>query len=119
MRYENIGTDFIDRDFLQFSSDEHEGNIALWTTDELIHITNNIRKKLGYTDLVGRNYKNEVYYNFYLLFDTKKQKLSIQAVCNYGEKDDEECYELPMTQEEKANIMWQFISMLATDIYNS
>lgn len=119
MRYENIGTDFIDRDFLQFSSDAHEGNIALWTTNELIHITNNIRKKLGYTDLVGCNYKNEVYYNFYLLFDTKRQKLSIQAICNYGEKDDEACYELPMTQKEKTSVMWQLISMLAMYTYNS
>lgn len=55
-------------------------------TDELINLTNEIRKKQGNTDLVGIEYDNEVYYNFYLMFDTEKKSISIQAVCNYGEK---------------------------------
>ena len=119
MRYKNITTDFIDTDFLCFTSDEHEGNIVLVATDELIDITNEIRKKHGYTDLVGIEYENEVYYNFYLMFDTEKKTISIQAVCNYGEKDDEVYYELPMTEEEKINVIWKLVNMLATEIYNN
>lgn len=117
MRYLDISTDFIDKEFLEFTSNECEGNIVLCTTDELISITNEIRKNKGYTDLVGTKYKNDVYYNFYLLFNTKKKSIKIEAVCNYGEKDDKACYELPITKEEKENIMWKLINMLTTDIY--
>ena len=42
MRYKNINADFIDTDFLCFTSDEHEGNIVLVATDELIDITRDI-----------------------------------------------------------------------------
>ncbi len=119
MRYKDISADFIDRDFLCFTSNEHEGNIVLSPTDELVDLTNNIRKEQGNTDLVGIEYDNEVYYNFYLMFDTEKKSISIQAVCNYGEKDDEVYYELPMTEEEKENVKWKLINMLATEIYNS
>lgn len=119
MRYENISTDFIDREFLCFTSNEHKGNIVLESTDELVNITNQIRKEQGNTDLVGNEYDNEVYYNFYLMFDTDKKIISIQAVCNYGEKDDEVYYELPMTEEERKNVTWKLVNMLATEIYNS
>ena len=119
MRYENITADFIDRYFLCFTSDEHEGDIVLIATDELIDLTNKIRKEQGNTDLVGIEYDNEVYYNFYLMFDTEKKSISIRAVCNYGEKDDEVYYELPMTDEEKENLKWILINMLAAEIYNS
>ena len=40
MRYKNINADFIDTDLLCFTSDEHEGNIVLVATDELIDIIN-------------------------------------------------------------------------------
>lgn len=119
MRYEKLQADVIDRDFLDFTNKEHEGNIVLFGTDELIDITNDIRKQQGNTDLVGVDYDNEVYYNFYLMFDTCKKNISIQAVCNYGEKDDEVYYELPMTEEEKVNVMYQLIEMLARELYES
>ena len=104
MRYENLKFDFVDRDFLCFTSDEHEGNIVLSATDELIDLTNKIREKHGNTDLVGIEYDNEVYYNFYLIFDTKK-------------KDDEVYYRLPMTEEEERNVIFQLIEILATELY--
>ena len=119
MRYEKLEADFIDRDFLDFTNEEHEGNIVLCTTDELIDITNQIRLEQGNTDLVGVDYDNEVYYNFYLMFDTRKKTVSIQAVSNYGEKDDEVYYELPMTDEEKVNVMFQLIEMLAKELYEN
>lgn len=119
MRYKKLEADFIDRDFLDFTNEEHEGNIVLCTTDELINITNQIRLEQGNTDLVGVDYDNEVYYNFYLMFDTRKKTVSIQAVSNYGEKDDEVYYELPMTEEEKTNVMFQLIEMLAKELYEN
>ena len=119
MRYEKFEADFVDRDFLQFTSGEHEGDIVLCATDELIDITNKIRLEQGNTDLVGLDYDNEVYYNFYLMFDTRKKNISIQAVSNYGEKDDEVYYELPMTEEEKVNVMFQLIEILAKELYKN
>lgn len=119
MRYKNITTDFIDKDFLCFTNNEHEGNIVLVATDELVNITNEIRKNRGYTDLVGIEYENDVYYNFYLMFDTDKKIISIQAVCNYGEKDDEVYYELPMTEEERKNVTWKLVNMLAKELYEN
>lgn len=119
MRYENVKADFIDRDFLCFTNDEHKGNIVLVSTDELVTITNEIRKNHGYTDLVGIKYENEVYYNFYLMFNTKEKSLSIQAVCNYGEKDDEVYYELPMTKEERENVKWKLVDLLARELYKN
>jgi len=53
MRYEKLYIDFVDRDFLDFTNDEYEGNIVLCATDELIRLTNNIRKEQGNEDLVG------------------------------------------------------------------
>ena len=119
MSYENVKVDFIDHEFLCFTNDEHEGNIVLVSTDELVAITNEIRKNHGYTDLVGTKYENEVYYNFYLMFNTKEKSLSIQAICNYGEKDDEVYYELPMTKEEKENVKWKLIDILASELYKN
>ena len=119
MRYEKLEAEFVDRDFLQFTSGEHEGDIVLCATDELIDITNKIRLEQGNTDLVGLDYDNEVYYNFYLMFDTRKKNISIQVVSNYGEKDDEVYYELPMTEEERVNVMFQLIGILAKELYEN
>lgn len=118
MRYQNLLADHDDHDYLNFTNKEYEGNISLVSTDELIGITNDIRMKNGNTDLVGKC-NNAVYYNFYLVFDTQKQDAHIQAVCNCSEKDDWVSYKLPMSEEEKLSVMWQFIQMLTKEIYNS
>lgn len=119
MRYESLQIDIVDRDYLDFTSQEHEGNVVLCGTDELIDITNSIRKEQGNTDLAGWEYDNDVYYNFYLIYNTTKRKISIQAVCNYGEKDDLVCYELPMTEAEERNVMFVLIECLARELYNN
>ena len=119
MRYEKLIVDVVDVDFLAFLSEECEGNIVLFGTDELIEITNEIRKEQGNDDLVGVEYDNDVYYNFYLVFNTKKKEVSIQAVCNYGEKDDYVWYQLPMTTEEERNVMFVLVNCLAEAFYNS
>ena len=119
MRYEVLQIDFVDRYFLDFTNEENEGNLILCGTNELVEITNNIRKEQGNTDLVGVDYDNDVYYNFYLIFNTTTKEVSIQAVCNYGEKDDEVWYKLPMTVEEERNVMFTLINCLAEELYNS
>ena len=119
MRYENLKVDVVDVDFLDFTNKEVEGNVVLCGTDELIEITNNIRKEHGYTDLVEVNCDNDVYYDFHLVFNTSKKEVSVQAVCNYGEKDDEVWYKLPMTIEEERNVMFVLIECLARELYNS
>ena len=86
--------------------------MVLFGTDELISITNDIRRDLGYTDLVEVEKDNDVYYNFYLMYNFKKQEISIQAVCNYGEKDDEVWYKLPMTAEEERGVLFFLIEHL-------
>lgn len=119
MRYTNLQVDFVDRDFIDFTNGEHEGNLILCGTTELIELTNNLRKEQGNEDLVGVDYDNDVYYNFYLMFDATKKEVSIQAVCNHGEKDDEVWYKLPMTNEEESNVMFILINCLARELYNS
>ena len=119
MRYENIKVDIVEADFLDFTNGESAGNIILCATDELIDITNNIRKEYGYTDLVEVDCDNDVYYSFYLMFDTNRKEISIQAVCNHGEKDDYVWYKLPMTIEEEKNAMFILIKCLARKVMYS
>ena len=119
MRYENLPVDVVDPEFIDFTDEFCEGNVVLGGTDELIAITNEIREKEGNSDLVGWDFENEVYYNFYLKFNTKIKEVSILAVCNYGEKDDEKEYILPMTPEEERNVLFTLVGCLARYIYNN
>ena len=119
MRYENLRVDVVDVDFIDFSDGGLVGNVVLYGTDELIEITNSIRKEQGCTDLVEVECNNDVYYNFYLVFDMTKREVGIQAVCNYGEKDDEAIYKLPMTTEEERNVLFKLAECLADTLYNS
>lgn len=119
MRYENLKVDVREKDYLQFTSDGFEGDIALCGSEELISITNEIHKKQGNTDLVGTDDENDVYYNFYLAFNAQTKEVSIQAICNYGEKDDEVSYKLPMTAEEEKNVLFTLISCLAKEVYEN
>ena len=116
MRYQKLRADIIDTDYFVFDSGDCKGDIVLVGTDELIELTNNIRKERGYTDLVEIHSDNDVYYNFYLMFDIKKQEVSIEAVCNYGEKDDEVWYKLPMTLQEKEYVMFFVIDCLVKEL---
>ena len=109
MRYDNLKFQDIDIDFVN-SIDKVD--LQIEATDELIEITNNIRKKKGYNDLVAVGCDNDVYYNFYLVCCPEKKQVEILAICNNGELDDFEDYLLPITNEEKANILFQLIKEL-------
>ena len=109
MRYTNLKFQDIDRDFIDSI---YTVDLQIEATDELIEITNNIRKKKGYGDLVEVGRDNEVYYNFYLVCHPETKKVEILAICNHGELDDYATYELPMTYEEKENIIFQLVKEL-------
>lgn len=116
MRYENLKADSVDPEYIQLSDDTCQGNIALSATDELIDIVNEIRRVQGNVDLVTEDDDNDVYYNFYLGYDTAKREVSLEASCNHGEKDDFACYNLPMTDAEKESILYQTIGMLSAEL---
>ena len=102
MRYENLKFEDI-----EFNIDSVD--LQIEATDELIEITNNIRKEKGYKDLVEVDCDNEVYYNFYLVCYPEKNQVKILSVCNYGELDDHKIYALPMTSKEKENLTFQLV----------
>lgn len=118
MRYTNIEIDTIDRDYIYYAPKEFEGCVVVSGNDELIDIVNQIRKERGYTDLVTDDEDNDIYYDFYLVFNTLTKEIKIEAVANYTEKDDETTYVLPMTAEEERHVMFVLLEELAKYIYN-
>lgn len=92
---------------------EVSGDYSIPATDELIEIVNSKRKGYGYTDLVGSEYDNDVYYNFYLIFNPKENFISIEATCNHGENDDFVAYTIRLSPEEKEMLMFKVIEDLA------
>ena len=105
MRYANLrfeGT-WLNEDSVDFQIE---------ATNELITIVNDIRKVFGNTDLVEFDADNDVYYNFYLACMPNERKVQILAICHHGELDDYATYVLPMTSEEKEDLMFQAIKEL-------
>lgn len=94
------------------------GDFLIDTTDELIDITNQIRKEKGYVDLVSEKIDNEVYYTFYLCFNADKKEVQIKAICNGAEKDDYEEYELPLTKDEERILLYKIIKELINEEIN-
>lgn len=117
MRYKMLKFNLTDSDFMIFTYSNVEGNISLCSTDELIEITNEIRKEKGYTDLVTADCDNDVYYSFYLVFNIIKREVKICASCNHGGKDDYAWYTLPMTTDEERDIMFTLIECLTRVLY--
>ena len=70
MRFENIELECLDTNL---GNGEYDGNYVVPATDELIEITNKIRERQGNTDLVGVEYDNDVYYTYYLYFNSDKK----------------------------------------------
>lgn len=65
---------------------------------ELIDAMDELRKSLGYTDLVGGKgwivLANDVYYNFYVDYNPKDDTVEISGTVNNGENDDWVSYEI-------------------------
>ena len=113
MRFENIKLESLDTDM---GNGELEGNFIIPSTDELIEITNTIRKRQGNTDLVGVEYENDVYYTHYLSFNADKKEITLQASVANGAKDDYVWYNIELLPEEKEMLMWKVIKELLNDI---
>lgn len=112
MRFKDIKLESLDTDL---GNGENEGNYIVPATDELIEITNEIRKRQGNTDLVGVEYENEVYYTHYLSFNANKKEITLQASVANGEKDDYVWYNIELLPEEKEMLMWKVIEDLLTN----
>lgn len=91
-----------------------EGNYEIESDDDLIEMLNNIRIQNGFTDIFERD--NDIYYNFYLVFNPGKEDIHIEGVCNYGEKDDYGVYTIPLTEEQKTDLMWMVIRELLREV---
>ena len=113
MRFENIKLESLDIDL---GNGENEGNYVIPATDELIEITNKIRKRQGNTDLVGVEYENDVYYTFYLNFNADKKEISLQAEVAHGEKDDYVFYAIDLFPEEKEMLLWKVVRELLIEL---
>ena len=113
MRFENIKLESLDTDM---GNGELEGNFIVPATDELIEITNTIRKRQGNTDLVGVEYENDVYYTHYLSFNASKKEITLQASVANGAKDDYVWYNIELLPEEKEMLIWKVVKELLSEI---
>lgn len=113
MRFTNIELENLDTDL---GNAEYEGNYCVPATDELIDITNKIRERQGNTDLVGIDYDNDVYYNYYLHFNTDRKEITLQAEVAHGEKDDYVWYTIELWHEEKEMLLWKVIRELLIEL---
>lgn len=91
-------------------------NFICEATDELISVANKMRERLGYTDLVEVNSENDVYYNFYLCFNTDLNEIKLQFYCHHGEKDDYAEYDIPLFPEEEKMLMFKIIEALIKEL---
>lgn len=111
MRFKNVVLLDIDLD------NENSGNYEVLATKELIEITNKIRERQGNTDLVGVDLDNDVYYTYYLWFDTNKQEITLQVSVSNGKKDDFACYMIDLFPEEKEMFLWKVVKTLLLENY--
>ena len=113
MRFKDIVIDNVDL------NGENDGNFEIYATDELVEITNKIRERQGNLDLVKCELDNDVYYNFYLLFDIDKKEVKLQSACNHGENDDYVWYDIELLQEEKEMFMFKIINYFTNFILDN
>lgn len=84
-------------------------------TDELIDKLNQIRKSRGYKDLVGVEYDNDVYYNFYLICNLNENEIELLGVSNHSE-DDFCNYEIELTVIEEYKLLWEVVKELKKEV---
>jgi len=113
MRFEDIKLESLDTNLGNGALD---GSFYISATEELIEITNKIRKRNGNADLVGVDYDNDVYYDHYLIFNADAKEIFLEAVIAHGEKDDYKSYKIDLFPEEKEMLMWKVVKALLIDI---
>ena len=107
MRFEDIELEEVEL------NGDGSGDFNIPATEDLIEAMNKIRSRNGNTDLVGVDYDNDVYYNFYLVFQPDERDITIYATSNNGEKDDFVGYSNTLTDQEREMLMWKVIKELA------
>lgn len=93
-----------------------EADFVITATEELINITNEIRKNAGCTDLVERNSENDVYYTYYLLLNPSERKIALKAEVSHGEKDDYALYSIKLSPEEEKLLLWKVTNVLLKEL---
>ena len=109
MRFENIELEELD-----LCNDSASYNIP--ATDDLVMWLNEKRKECGQKDLVGWDYENDVWYNFYLIFYPYQKDIRLVGVANESEDDDFVNYECNLNHKEKTMLMWKVITDLIKEV---
>lgn len=103
---------FTHLDIFDFIMDEDgKGSFNAVADDQLIDWIEGLRKAYGYTDFI--RYDNDVYYNFFVIFDTIKREVKLCGTANGTEQDDYAVYECKLNPEEKEHIIWLIIHELS------
>jgi len=91
------------------------GDCQIYSSDELINLADNIRKANGRKYTIA-DCDGEMYYNFYLDYDTEKRKLDLKFTVIGGDEDNEEIYSIVLTKEDKKEMMWELIKWLHKNV---
>lgn len=87
--------------------DEHRNTIN-WLatcTDDLIDRMNRVRKEAGMKDLVSITCDNNVWYDFYVVYEIDKDNVYLFGTANESEEDDWANYEIPLEDDEKESLL--------------
>lgn len=85
--------------------------------EQLIDWIETLRKAKGYEDFIAsNNYENDIYYDFYVIFDFDKKEIKLNGIAKETEKDDFAEYECELTSEEKEYIMWLIIYEMSKEM---
>lgn len=101
-----------------FNFDSESANWIVEDTEMLIDRMNCVRSEAGMTDLVSADVYNEVWYDFYAVYDKLKNEVVLMGVCNYGEKDDYKNYEIPLTSVEREELLKLVIKLYDEETKN-
>ncbi len=110
MRFKDVVLEGIQLD------DDNSGNFYVPCTDDLIETMNDIRESRGNKDLVGVNYENDVWYNFFLIFVPAEKEIRLVGTANGSEKDDWISYDIGISSDEKELLMFKIIEALANEL---
>ena len=74
-------------------------------TDDLIDRMNQVRKEAGMKDLVSITCDNNVWYDFYVVYEIDKDNVYLFGTANESEEDDWANYEIPLEDDEKESLL--------------
>lgn len=115
MRFEDVKLENLDFTY----GNPTQGSFEVVATNELVEIFNRERERQGNYDLVEVENDNDVYYNFYLIFDANtagQGHIKLYCVCNNGEKDDKAWYETRLLPEEEEMLAFKAIQQMAEEL---